>query len=61
MYVVTDNLIVGSEFPSLGLSVLDEMNVPISKIEVQTVHGGKEEVSYKLHLSISFTQINHTL
>lgn len=61
MFVVTDNLIVSSVSPYLGLSVLDEMNVPISDIEVQTVHVGKEEVSYKLQLSISSTQINHTL
>lgn len=46
MFVVTDNLIVSLVSPSLGLSVLDEMNVPISNIEVQTVHVGKEEVSY---------------
>lgn len=51
MFVVTDNLIVSLVSPSLGLSVLDEMNVPISDIEVQTVHVGKEEVSYKLQLS----------
>ncbi|KAK9940675.1 hypothetical protein M0R45_017322 [Rubus argutus] len=43
MFVVTDNLIVSSVSPYLGLSVLDKMNVPISDIEVQMVHVGKEE------------------
>ncbi|PRQ34315.1 hypothetical protein RchiOBHm_Chr5g0067441 [Rosa chinensis] len=45
MFMVTDSLAVTSISPILGLSILNEMNVPITDIEVKTVYVGKEEVS----------------
>ncbi|KAI5321794.1 hypothetical protein L3X38_030865 [Prunus dulcis] len=43
MFMVTDSLVVSSISPILGLSVLNDMNVPITDVEVQTVHVGVEE------------------
>lgn len=46
IYTVTDSLIIRPVSPILGLSILNELKVPFKDIEEQTVHVGKEEVSF---------------
>lgn len=48
VFTVTDNLIVRPISPIFELSVLKDLNVPVTDIEDHIVHVGKNEVSYPL-------------
>ncbi|KAL6292797.1 hypothetical protein ACE6H2_000939 [Prunus campanulata] len=46
MFMITDSLNVSPISAILGLSILCELNVPVTDIEVQVAQVGKKEVSY---------------
>lgn len=48
MFTVTDNLIIRPISLMFGLSLLNELKVPLTDIEVKIVHVRREEVSYQL-------------
>ncbi|KAM1756905.1 hypothetical protein TB2_038531 [Malus domestica] len=54
MFMVTDNLIVRPLSPTFGLSILKQLNVPITDIEVQTVNLGKVEAVCLLVAALCF-------
>lgn len=47
MFMVTDNLNVSPISAILGMSILREMNVPVTDVEVRVAHVGAEEVSFQ--------------
>ncbi|RXH84727.1 hypothetical protein DVH24_033011 [Malus domestica] len=51
MFMVTDSLNVSPISAIVGMSILCELNVPVTDVEVRVAHVGKEEVSHTINSS----------